>query len=254
MTVLRTIPEHPKPGERYAITLDASRWDVYAPYPDGSMRLIATGVLTESDARFFVEGPARIANLQESLALATRKWTEYEQKYILPCFVWAEQLGFDLRVLVSEHPGKNCVELFAERTMAHIAELEAELAALKRGEPTDKELMAAAVDAQRRADKYAKTIAGLEAELAQYKDVGKWTPSDEENWLRGKVATQAAKLVALAAERVELETMRKEVLRIRQVFRDGYPTTAIDEFMALATTAARINRETQNDRVANNPG
>lgn len=209
MPALRTIPEHPKPGERYAVESDGFGWDVYTTYPDGSKRLIATGGLSEDDARLLVAGSARIANLQESLALATRKWTEYEQEYILPCFVWAERLGFDLRVLVSENPGKNCSELFAERAVARIAALEAELATLKRGEPTDKELMAAAIDAQRRADKYAKTIAGLEAELAQYKDVGKWTPSDEENWLRGKVATQAAKIVVSDAQQDEL----RELLR-----------------------------------------
>ena len=40
-----------------------------------------------------------------------KKWQEYERDYILPCFKWAKELGYDLEKAVSDHPGKNCVEL-----------------------------------------------------------------------------------------------------------------------------------------------
>ena len=40
-----------------------------------------------------------------------QKWREYERDYILPCFQWANEYGIDLRKLVRDNPGKNCVEL-----------------------------------------------------------------------------------------------------------------------------------------------
>ena len=40
-----------------------------------------------------------------------RKWREYENEYILPCFRWARELGFDLERMVIDNPGHNCVEL-----------------------------------------------------------------------------------------------------------------------------------------------
>lgn len=43
------------------------------------------------------------------------KWREYERDYVLPCFRWATDAGFDLEALVREKAGKNCVELFGER-------------------------------------------------------------------------------------------------------------------------------------------
>lgn len=48
-----------------------------------------------------------------------------------------------------------------------LTERDAELAELKKGEPTDSQLMAAAVDAQRRADNYAKKLGELSTELAE---------------------------------------------------------------------------------------
>jgi hypothetical protein len=40
-----------------------------------------------------------------------KKWRDYETNYILPVFDWAKEMGVDLPKLVSEHAGKNCVEL-----------------------------------------------------------------------------------------------------------------------------------------------
>ena len=56
-----------------------------------------------------------IPTLSETLARAEqaeRKWQEYERDYILPCFKWAEELGYDLHEAVRENPGRNCVDLF----------------------------------------------------------------------------------------------------------------------------------------------
>ena len=55
------------------------------------------------------------------------KWTEYEQKYILPTFQWAEEMGFDLRKLLADNPGQNCVELFFAQLKKRIADLESKL-------------------------------------------------------------------------------------------------------------------------------
>jgi hypothetical protein len=46
------------------------------------------------------------------------KWHEYEWKYILPLFEIAKKDGWDLRKLVHDNPGKNCVILFVEKIMA----------------------------------------------------------------------------------------------------------------------------------------
>ena len=54
-------------------------------------------------------------SLSEALARAERaerKWQEYERDYILPCFRWAEELGYDLHQAVRDNPGRNCVDLF----------------------------------------------------------------------------------------------------------------------------------------------
>jgi len=40
-----------------------------------------------------------------------KKWQEYEREYVLPCFQWARELGFDLERMVIDNPGHNCVEL-----------------------------------------------------------------------------------------------------------------------------------------------
>ena len=53
-------------------------------------------------------------SLSESLKASEQKWTIYEQEYILPCFDWAAEVGIDLRQLVRDNPGKNCVRLLFE--------------------------------------------------------------------------------------------------------------------------------------------
>lgn len=50
--------------------------------------------------------------LQEEIARLRAKITLYEQDYILVCFDMAEQDGLDLRLLVAEAPGKNCVQVY----------------------------------------------------------------------------------------------------------------------------------------------
>lgn len=59
---------------------------------------------------------------------AERKWQEYERDYILPCFKWAEELGYDLHEAVRENPGRNCVDLFVRwlRGQARVAKSLAE--------------------------------------------------------------------------------------------------------------------------------
>lgn len=48
---------------------------------------------------------------------AVNKWQEYERDYILPCFGWARELGWDLEEMVRDNPSKNCVELLVRRLM-----------------------------------------------------------------------------------------------------------------------------------------
>jgi hypothetical protein len=62
-----------------------------------------------------------------------RKWTEYERQYILPCFDLATKCGYDLRQMVTDNPGQNCVMLLVNKLTAdrdalrgRVAELEAE--------------------------------------------------------------------------------------------------------------------------------
>ena len=57
---------------------------------------------------------AEIEGLKREFKRANEKWQLYEQKYILPCFKWAEEEGIDLKKLVKENPGKNCVELLVK--------------------------------------------------------------------------------------------------------------------------------------------
>lgn len=61
-----TIPENPKPGERFAV-LNGTRWEVYGPetYRDGNPRCIADGI-SELDARLLVHGGAAVAALRQA--------------------------------------------------------------------------------------------------------------------------------------------------------------------------------------------
>jgi hypothetical protein len=54
-------------------------------------------------------------SLHEKFLEATNKWQGYERDYILPCFKWAKEEGFELEPLVLDNPGKNCVEIFFNR-------------------------------------------------------------------------------------------------------------------------------------------
>lgn len=49
------------------------------------------------------------------------KWQEYEREYILPCFQWARELGFDLERMVIDNPGHNCVELLVSTLRKRLA-------------------------------------------------------------------------------------------------------------------------------------
>ena len=64
---------------------------------------------------------AEIEGLKIGFKRANEKWRLYEEKYILPCFKWAEEEGIDLKKLVKENPGHNCVELLFKtlKTIIH---------------------------------------------------------------------------------------------------------------------------------------
>jgi hypothetical protein len=66
----------------------------------------ALGILAEIDA------------LKAKLGEANKKWTVYEQEYILPVFDLMQEAGVDLRALVKENPGQNCVILAIKRLIA----------------------------------------------------------------------------------------------------------------------------------------
>lgn len=55
------------------------------------------------------------------------KWRSLERDYVLPCFKWAEHEGIDLRQMVLDNPGKNCVELFVNVLKREIERLEKEV-------------------------------------------------------------------------------------------------------------------------------
>jgi hypothetical protein len=57
------------------------------------------------------ESADEIERLKGEVERLTAKYREYEQNYILPCFRWADEIGFDLREAVKDNTGKNCVEL-----------------------------------------------------------------------------------------------------------------------------------------------
>ena len=48
------------------------------------------------------------------------KWSNYEKNYILPCFVWASEMGIDLERVVADHEGHNCVELLVRELRMRI--------------------------------------------------------------------------------------------------------------------------------------
>jgi hypothetical protein len=52
-----------------------------------------------------------LERLQRELDSARHGYREYEEKYILPCFKWAKEIGYDLQEAVLQNPGHNCVEL-----------------------------------------------------------------------------------------------------------------------------------------------
>jgi len=52
--------------------------------------------------------------VHEAMEAERSKWWAYEQEYILPCFKWAAEMGYDLEAAVRDKPGKNCVELLVE--------------------------------------------------------------------------------------------------------------------------------------------
>jgi len=54
---------------------------------------------------------AAVAKLLAERDVDVEKWQAYERDYVLPCFKWAEESGFDLRKAVAENPGRNCVDL-----------------------------------------------------------------------------------------------------------------------------------------------
>jgi hypothetical protein len=62
-----------------------------------------------------------------------KRWWDYEQNYILPCFKWATECGIDLDQLVREKAGKNCVELLADSLRAALTAKDAELQNAKHG-------------------------------------------------------------------------------------------------------------------------
>lgn len=99
----------------------------------------ATHYLKHSDVKAVIEHIDRLireaAGVREQLAVAHKKWWDYERDYILPCFGWARELGIDLPALVAEARG-NCVKRFfgalrerAESAEKRLGEAEASLKA-----------------------------------------------------------------------------------------------------------------------------
>ncbi len=56
-----------------------------------------------------------------------RRWIVYEQEYILPCFEWAKEIGIDLRQLVADNPGRNCVNVLVHTLIERIKDNERSL-------------------------------------------------------------------------------------------------------------------------------
>lgn len=69
MTTPRTIPENPKPGERWAEQFRGSYWRVYRWQTAPSGPVVVADRLSEADARLLVEGPAQLASLRRIAGL-----------------------------------------------------------------------------------------------------------------------------------------------------------------------------------------
>lgn len=63
---------------------------------------------------------AEIERLKSELSTANGKWMYQEQEYILPVFDLMTEAGFDLRELVSENAGTNCVILAIKKLCSEI--------------------------------------------------------------------------------------------------------------------------------------
>lgn len=54
------------------------------------------------------------------------KWMQYEREFILPCFDLADNVDIDLRKLVREHAGKNCVVTLVEELISRLKQQSAD--------------------------------------------------------------------------------------------------------------------------------
>lgn len=76
--------------------------------------------------RMFSQGDACQCTLclcdkvHEALHAERNKWWTYEQEYVLPCFKWAAEMGYDLEAAVRENHGRNCLELLVAWLRARV--------------------------------------------------------------------------------------------------------------------------------------
>jgi hypothetical protein len=85
---------------------------------------------TINDQRSALEtATADCDNWQEREEAAEKKWRYYENDFVLPMFRWARDMGFDLRKLVDDNPGKNCSELFHEEVLRREAKMQEDIKA-----------------------------------------------------------------------------------------------------------------------------
>ena len=81
--------------------------------------------VTYDESVIGVFAPELMRRLVQASAASQRhmeKWWEYEQKYILPCFQFAEESGIDLHAEVRNSPGTNCVVLLVRALQAQARE------------------------------------------------------------------------------------------------------------------------------------
>lgn len=106
-----------------------------------------------------------VEELKEKLAAANRKWTDYEQSYILPCFKWAEECGLDLRALIARGGG-NAVSLLVQALMQQAQEAKEKLASAEAELSVFRDTLETRVrhvaDAVERAEKAEARVAELE--------------------------------------------------------------------------------------------
>jgi RNase P subunit RPR2 len=69
------------------------------------------------------EGGSIAFRLRHSLGEATRKWQQYENEYILPCFEMAKESAIDLHKMVRDLAGNNCVILLVKALQSEIKRL-----------------------------------------------------------------------------------------------------------------------------------